>query len=237
MNSPDSSDQPIPPEAVERAHALLALGRDLLDELGNQASEPMAEAMRLMERASADTSDLLDVNQSLVPLIAGIKRPARGGRLWAWFSGERLEREVLFDGLQHTIENLAKRGERGHAALRIQAEVLIQEDERMAQIIHLQAVDIAAAHLLLSPTQAHNCRAAGLLGGDLDRLARRTANLEAMVTASQLTRAQYRVAIQHARSVSDRFIEIRRLLLPLWKQAMGFELFSRRVAGRLDSES
>lgn len=224
-----------PSPALLRARQLLAQGRDLIDAVGHQAADAAADVLHRMEQASADTSELMEVNQALVPLMNGMRQDARTPRWWQWFTGERLEREVFFPGLQRQVENLAEQGERGLARLRRQADALATEDRRMAAEHERHQTDLEAAQLLLSPKYAGACRAAGLDDADLQRLARRATNLEAMMTASQLTRAQYKIAIDHAKSVADRFVEIRGLLLPLWKQAMGFELFSQRVAARDDA--
>lgn len=224
-----------PSPALLRARQLLAQGRALVDAVGHQAAEAAADVLARMEEASHDTADLMEVNQALVPLMGRMRPDPRTPRWWQWFTGERLEREVFFHDLQRQIEGLAEQGERGLARLRRQAEVLAGEDRRMAAELERQQTDLEAAQLLLTPKYAGACRAAGLEDTDLQRLARRATNLEAMMAASQLTRAQYKMAIEHAKSVADRFVEIRGLLLPLWKQAMGFELFSQRVAARDDA--
>jgi hypothetical protein len=51
-----------------------------------------------------------------------------------------------------------------------------------------------------------------------------------MANAAQLSRGQFKLTAAHLLAVADRFGEVRALLLPLWKQAMGFELFAQRVA-------
>lgn len=215
--------------AMARARALMALGPGLVDALGQTGGEALSTSLPLMQRAADDSSDLLAVNQALLPLMTALGASSKRLGWWQWFTGERLEREVFFHDLQARIEDLARRGDQGLAALRAQARALKAEDQAMAgHIAHLDA-EVAAGQLLMGELQSA-CSEVGLSREDQARLSRRIANLQAMATATQLTRGQYEMALSHARSVADRFIETRSLLLPLWKQAMGFELFSQRLA-------
>lgn len=218
------------PEAARRARQWLLLGPALVDEPGRKTGEPETDVLQLMQQASAETSALMAVNQDLVPLMHQVAPPRYQPRWWRWFTGAQLEREVMFHDLQSRIQHLAEQGEKSFGALQLQSQLLLAEDTRMhAEVARLEA-DLAAVQLLLSPGYSGACQAAGLTQQDLARLARRADNLQAMATTTQLTQAQYRLAMEHARTVSDRFTEIRTLLMPLWKQAMGFELFSQPVA-------
>ena len=89
--------------------------------------------------------------------------------------------------------------------------------------------DIELGQLLLSDKYARLRVATGEPEDTWQRLSRRVGNLQAIATALQLTQAKYGVAIEHSRTVADRFDEIRTLLMPIWYQRMGFKLFARRL--------
>lgn len=220
--------------AVQRAAELLSFGTNAVDELGRRAGSDAADALKLLEAISLNTSQLLDVNLRLVPLMTSFQRQASKHKLWRWFTGEQLEHEVFLHDVSKQIEQLVETGQQGHAGMRKQVELLKTQYRLMGTEIELLESDIEAARLLASPGYAAQRLVAGMSDEDMARLARRTSNLEATATATQLTRAQYQVAVQHAKSVSDRYLEIRTLLLPIWKQAVGFDLFSRRVNARIE---
>lgn len=216
--------------AEQRAAELLAHGRDLPDELGRNAGRDAATALEQLELIGERTADLMDVNQQLVPLIRDFKRqPAKPG--WQrWFTGEDLEHDVFFDDTRRRIETLAEMAEQAHPALKRQTQTLQRLHELLGTEIACLEAELAAARCLGTPEWSARCRTAGLDDDDLARLSRRTANLEALATATQLTRAQFQMALQHARDVSDRHREVRTLLMPIWKQAVGLDLFARRVS-------
>ncbi len=219
---------------VQRAKELLSHGAAAADELGHRAGTDAADALKLLEEISGSTSELLDVNLRLVPLMSAFQR--RGGKhKWLrWFTGEELEQDVFFDDVRDQIQALVDKGQQGKTAMERQVKVLSDQYRLMETEIALLESDIEAARLLASPAYAAQRQATGISEEDLARLLRRIGNLEAMATATQLTRAQFQVAIQHAKSVLDRYREIRTLLLPIWKQAVGFDLFSRRVSPHID---
>jgi hypothetical protein len=61
------------------------------------------------------------------------------------------------------------------------------------------------------------------------RFGRRIDNLNALQHALVLSTQQFKLADAHAQAVLDRHAEIVTVLVPLWRQRMGFELFSRSV--------
>lgn len=220
--------------AEQRAAELLSFGANAIDELGRRAGSDAADALKLLEAISLSTSQLLEVNLRLLPLMTSFQRQASKHKWWRWFTGEQLQHEVLLHDVSKQIEQLVETGQQGHAGMRKQVELFKTQFRLMGTEIELLESDIDAGRLLASPGYAAQRLAAGLSDEDMARLARRISNLEATVTATQLTRAQYQVAIQHAKSVSDRYREIRTLLLPIWKQTVGFDLFSRRVNAHIE---
>lgn len=215
--------------AKSRAQELLALGLGAVEDLGRRSGEDAADALNLLEGISASTSELLSVNQRLVPLISSFQGQNGRRSFLGWFSGEELKQDVFFDDVCKQIEELSQSGQGGHERMAKQVQDLTLQYKLMATEIALLELDIEAGHLLVSSAYHTQLEEAGFTQDDVMRLIRRIGNLESMLTAVQLTRAQYLVAIQHARSIADRYHEIRTLLLPIWKQRMGFDLFSRRV--------
>lgn len=220
--------------AQRRANELLLLGISAVEDLGRRAGQDAADALKLLEGISASTSKLLDVNQRLVPLISSFQNQNAGRSFLGWFTGEQLKQDVFFDDICNQIELLSQNGQSGHEGMTKQVQQLTLQYKLMATEMALLEVDIDAGHLLVSAAYESQLVTAGFTQDDLMRLMRRISNLESMLTAVQLTRAQYLVAIQHARSIADRYHEIRTLLLPIWKQRMGFDLFSRRLNAQVE---
>lgn len=218
--------------ARARAQALLAGGGDVIHQLGRRAGAHSASALAELDRISLASSELMEASTRLVPLISSFKRSRGRRKWWHWFTGEQLEQEVFFAETQQEIQALAARGEQARIHLLDMIAALESQRVLMSKELALLETDIAAGQLLLTPGQAQACRQAGLDAEGLSRLSRRVANLEASAVATRLTQAQYKVAVTHANAVVDRFAEIYTLLLPIWEQAMGFELFARRLAAQ-----
>ena len=222
--------EPLSPSAHAQAQALLAGGGDVISLLGRRAGLQTASALSELDRISKTSGDLMDVNVRLVPLISSFRRVKGRRKWWHWFSGDTLEQEVFFAVTQQEIQALAGQGEQ--ARIRLLELVAVFQSQRalMGKELALLDLDIAAGRLMLTSPYAQACRQAGLDSEGMGRLSRRVANLEASAVATRLTQAQYKVAVTHARTVADRFSEIHTLLLPIWEQAMGFELFARRLS-------
>ena len=222
--------EPLSPSAHAQAQALLAGGGDVISLLGRRAGLQTASALSELDRISKTSGDLMDVNVRLVPLISSFRRVKGRRKWWHWFSGDTLEQEVFFAATQQEIQALAGQGEQ--ARIRLLELVAVFQSQRalMGKELALLDLDIAAGRLMLTSPYAQACRQAGLDSEGMGRLSRRVANLEASAVATRLTQAQYKVAVTHARTVADRFSEIHTLLLPIWEQAMGFELFARRLS-------
>lgn len=233
MSSPTSSpthagSAPDAAGVEQHAATLLAHGPDLTDHLGRH-SDAADAVLHELDAITRGSSELMHINQQLVPLLRDLRRPGRRSSWKRWFTGEQLERDVFFHAARHQIETLAEIGQRSHPQLVQQAQRLKRHHELMGTEIRCLELDLAAARLLLGPDGLPRCRAAGLDDDDLARLERRVAHLESLLTATQLTREQFKVALRHARDASDRYREIRTLLLPIWKQAVGCDLLARRT--------
>lgn len=214
---------------TRRAGELLALGRRLVEQIDLDRGKPVDGGLALADQASADAATLQSVNLRLLPLLQRLRQRPGGSSWWRWFTGQRLEQQVLFESLCQQIEALAELGQATELRLKQHAQALALERRRMAVELQRMATDAAALQLLLTAPYASDCHAAGLRADDLERLSRRAANLETLATATQLGRGQYKVTLTHLQAVADRFAELRTLLLPLWKQTVGFELFAQRL--------
>lgn len=213
--------------AIERARALLASGRALVDEVGREADAASSDPLSAMQVVGDDTKDLMAINGELLPLLLRLK--SRGGsRWWRWFTGETLERQVLVDKLGGNVAPLVESGQRLHATLLRHVALLREERERMADRIRWLKTEANAAMLLCDKAWAPACHAAGLDRHDLERLARRAANLDTLAAAMQLSRGQFQLAVASAQAAADRYAEIRTVLLPLWKQSLGLSAMARR---------
>lgn len=215
--------------AIEaRVQELLADPGQAASRLGTSASARDG-MLHLLERAGAASSHLRQVNEQLLPLVGALKVPGKVGRWWRWFTGVELENEMTFPAASRQIETFARDGLADSGGLAGLLDHLTTEDRLLKAELEAMEIDLQAARFLLgkAPAGAAFQESAGAEG--VERLARKLANLEALLTALQLTRAQYRVAAQHAKEMLERFEDIKTLLVPLWYQRMGFELFSQRV--------
>lgn len=189
------------------------------------------DPMQLLGGKKSPVGNLALVTQELIPMINSFRTPpTQVKRWWKAFTGEELEREVTYFHACEVME--ARAAAAVQWAERSNALIESLRAERVA--IKLDALrleqDVAAAKAALSP--AHNAaRAAAPFDADYwARFTRRVESLNALLTSLELTQAQYALADAQAQSTLDRFSEVIDVLLPLWRQRMGFALFSRQVS-------
>jgi hypothetical protein len=212
---------------------LLRQGRALIDALGAAAGSSASEGVRRLDDAGTSAAALLDIHDGIVPLLKRLGQRGSGPRWWQRFTGEHMERDLLRRKLAEQLQQLAERGEAIHANLKRHAQALADHDQVMQDEIARHERHVRIGRLLLSPAHADDCRRAGLDEHDLQRLERRVSNLEAMVTATELTRRQHAMALQHAHVAADRYVEVRTLVMPLLQQATGMRRFTTRVSAQL----
>lgn len=187
------------------------------------------DALILLDRVSASQRQLNGLNMTLLPLMKRLGAPQDGNRFWQRFTGAELARELGLGQLSCDVERAARQGIEQVETVRALIEALTADSRRIDVDIAAIEADIALGKTVSEPGYERLRAISGCAQDFLPRLSRRLANLESMVAALRLTQMQFGVAIEHSRNVVARFEEIRSLLLPLWYQRMGFELFARRV--------
>ncbi len=222
-----AADAPPQPAAV-RARAFLLAAREQIDLLG-RIDGAGRDTLALLDEISQSTRRLSELNQSLLPLIDRFREPGQAHRWWRWFTGEELQRELSFGNVCREIEACAEGGVEETKTMQRLIRALLDDRTRIDREVAQLERDIELGQLLLSDKYARLRVATGEPEDTWQRLSRRVGNLQAIATALQLTQAQYGVAIEHSRTVADRFDEIRTLLMPIWYQRMGFKLFARRL--------
>jgi hypothetical protein len=165
-------------------------------------------------------------------MIDSFRTPTTVHRYW-WqrFTGEALEREITFWHACRHLEATASYSKQLAHKVR-QLRVTLAEEQRCAHEYTQwlqQLLDIA--HTVLSTANAKQRDAPQFKAVPeyWIRFSRRVENLNMLHTATLLSVAQFKLADTQAQSVLDRYAEIVTLLVPLWRQRMGFELFSRQT--------
>lgn len=228
LASPPPPASPPPDDSSARIHAFLRDPEAGIDALGQVAGAGRA-ALDLLDRVTGSQKRLRELNEGLIPLIARFRDPGTGGRLWRWFTGAQLEQELSFGHVCAEIEASAELGVIESATLRELGEEMERDIVRLDGDIAAIEADVALGRTVASERYRRLRALAGRDDDTWQRLSRRVANLEATATALRLTQQQYRLAIEHGRTVVARFDEIRTLLIPIWYQRMGFALFARRA--------
>lgn len=209
-----------------------------LQQAGIRASTLLGSSMRLgdatlalVDASTRAAQALQSVNTRLVPLVERMGRTVERGpvqRWWAWFTGEQLEQQVMFEAVCAEIRQLAVSGQQLCDRLAVIVADLREEQEQSRRSLRALELDIAAATQLLDGPEAASF-AAALPVDELHVFQRKAANLQPMQAALQLTVSQQVMAIEQAQQLRQHFDSVRNLLLPLWYQRLGFELFTDRA--------
>jgi hypothetical protein len=205
-----------------------------LETLGAQTSTGRA-TLTALDDISKSTQAITQFNHQLIPLIEKFRTPDKRTHFWRRFTGSALEHEVLFASMCAEVEAIAELAIHEVESLTKHIEQLEREGHLIERDMRTINHAINLGHQVASD-RYKPLRVASRCNEDfVDRLLRRLANLEMMANSLKLSNAQFAVAADHSRSVILRFKDIHTLLMPIWYQRMGFELFSRRVSQKDDA--
>ena len=219
---------PIPVQMVQPPTS----GWPQLRDLGAMA-ERNDDPMRLLQGKKSPAHMLGRLLQELVPLIESFRNPtSRRQTWWRRFTGEALEREITYlHACQHleskakNANDLATEVQHMRATLEREAAVVRRHAQWLEQLVTNGQTVLGGQH---AAARANACFAAQ--PDYWARFARRIDNLNALQHALLLSVEQYKLADAHGQALLDRHSDIVTVLVPLWRQRMGFELFSKTVA-------
>ena len=155
------------------------------------------------------------LSESIANLVRSLQKldVDRVNRRFTWlerFTGADLEARIAFDiaarHLSIEMAEVAASAERARAVL----SALHGDQPRLAAATIAYATLLAATLAFL---EAHSGEA-----GDVDRLRRRAANLQALQASSQMSETQIELAIDGLTGLLDRYADVEQLLLPVWQQ-------------------
>lgn len=220
---------PLPPVPTEAE--LLAAPIAQLRDLGALAGRD-EDPMRLMQGKRSPMEQLSRLLQALVPMIDSFRNPSsRRQSWWRRFTGEALEREVTYlhacrqlESKARLANNLAQEVQGLRDGLRDEAQGVRRQAQWLGEVVANGQAVLGERH---AAARAQACFAA--LPDYWARFGRRMDNLNALQHALVLSTEQFKLADAHAQAVLDRHTEIVTVLVPLWRQRMGFELFSKSV--------
>jgi len=222
--------RPLPrlPSEAELLAAPLAHLQDL-GALGERNEDPL----RLLQGRRSPVEQLSRLLQELVPMIESFRQPSsRRQSWWRRFTGEALERELMYLHACRALEGKASEAERLAVEVQGLRRELAQETGGTLRQAKWLAELVATGQAVLAPGHAA-ARARACFAEQPDywaRFARRIDNLSALQHALMLSARQFELADAHAQAVLDRHADIVTVLVPLWRQRMGFELFAKSVA-------
>lgn len=221
--------RPLP--SVPTEADLLAAPMAQLRDLGALA-ERDEDPMRLLQGQRSPMEQLGRLLQELVPMIDSFRNPdSRRQSWWRRFTGEALEREVTYghacqqlEGKARLANGLAQEVQGMRDGLHDEAQGVRRQAEWLAEVVANGQAVLGERH---AAARAKPCFAAQ--PDYWARFGRRIDNLNALQHALVLSTEQLKLADAHAQAVLDRHTEIVTVLVPLWRQRMGFELFSKSV--------
>lgn len=222
--------KPLP--AIPSVDALLTTPVAQLRDLGALA-ERNEDPMRMLQGKRSPMEQLSGLLKELVPMIESFRNPvSRRQTWWRRFTGEALEREITYLHACQQLEDKARLA--NDLAVEVQGlrEGLHDEAEGVRRQAQWLGEVVANAQTALRPQHA-SARAQPCFAAQPDywaRFGRRVDNLNALQHALVLSIEQFKLADAHAQALLDRHTEIVTVLVPLWRQRMGFELFSKSVA-------
>lgn len=223
----------------ESSHLSLRIAKLLaqpLDDIRSLGAVPARDhdPLGLFGRDTSPVRALAAVTEQLIPMINSFRTPQSSPRRW-WtaFTGAELEREVTYFHACAGLEQLAASG----VGLARKVETLLlhtaQEEQHIAADMVVLGETVAAAQAVLGEKYAATRQEAWFKDAGADywsRFSRRAENLNSLLTSMQMTQAQFGLAKAQAQTALDRFSEVVDVLIPLWRQRTGMDLFSRNNA-------
>lgn len=221
----------LPPPPLPTVQALLEAPIAQLRDLGALA-ERNEDPMRLMQGKKSPVVQLSRLLESLLPMIESFRSPSsRRNHWWQRFTGAALEREITYLHACQKLEEQARL-----------ANELAQEVNNMRGALAGEALGVRGQALWLGNVVALGqqalappntvARSKACFAEQPDywaRFARRIENLNLLQHSLLLSAEQFKLADAQAVAALDRHAEITTVLVPLWRQRMGFELFSKNV--------
>jgi hypothetical protein len=236
MNAPDFTLVPLersarPGETRPRRSAPLAPPPSLQSLLQN----PLADLRELGRLAQAEDQpfDAQAVTERLVPMIDSFRRPKGSVTRWRQkFTGLALERDLSFWHACSQLEASVRSGQDWVPRVHHYAHNLQLERHAVKAQAQWLAQVVQVAQQALQPQYAEHRRAPAFADENdyWPRFARRADNLNALHNAMLLNAEQMKLAQAQARAVLDRFSEVVTVLMPLWRQQLGFELFAKQFS-------
>lgn len=221
-----------PLSAVPSIEELLTAPIAQLRDFGALA-ERDEDPMRLLQGQRSPMEQLGRLLKELVPMIESFRNPVtRRQTWWRRFTGEALEREVTYLQACQELEGKATLANRLAVEVQGLRDGLRDESEGARRQAQWLGEVVANGQTVLGSQHAA-ARAQACFATQPDywaRFGRRVDNLNALQHALVLSLEQFKLADAHAQAVLDRHTEIVTVLVPLWRQRMGFELFSKSVA-------
>jgi hypothetical protein len=231
MDVKDQAHWRLPLPALPTVLELLDRPIAELRDLGTLA-ERNEDPMRLMQGRKSPVVQLGLLLKELVPMIESFRRPnSRRERWWLRFTGAALEREVTYLHACQQLENqariangLAQEVNGMRDGLHDEAKGVQRQAEWLGKVVEMGQATLAPSNSL---ARAKPCFAQQ--PDYWSRFARRIENLNLLHHSLLLSAEQFRLADAQAVAVLDRHADIVTVLVPLWRQRMGFELFSKTV--------
>jgi hypothetical protein len=189
------------------------------------------DPMQIMQGDASPVARLARVLEELVPMIDSFRTPITlRMHWWQRFTGAALEREITYARACQLLESTAANGKELAGNVKKLRATMHQERLRTELYAAWLRELLSVAQAALGDAYASQ-RSALEFKLQLDywsRFSRRVDNLNAVLTATMLSVEQFKLADTQAQTILDRYAEIITVLLPLWRQRMGFELFAKQ---------
>lgn len=218
---------------------LLTAPLDDVQRLGALPEGSDDDPLQLMNEQHSPLARLARVLEVLVPMIDSFRTPPRANAWCKRFTGEALERDVTYLQACRKLEGTAANARELAAEVKRMHQALLGERQRLRdQSAWLDKIVTAGRTALLGMHASR--RAAPAFASRPDywaRFSRRVDNLHTVHASMLLGIEQFGLSDAQCQSVLDRYHEAMTVLLPLWRQRTGLELFARQYAQTVDERT